>query len=455
MPAFWLLSKHYTEINASTPTTLPLRVTYQPLAFWKWTMMIQMEEQWRMQQAMGTGGGEKDSDVLRETLLETNPWLLGLTGVVSVFHMLFDFLFWRKKKSMVGMSVRTMGVNCFIQGVILLYLFDNDTSWMILISNCIGLVIELWKTAKALNIKILVSWNNSTGLLSFLRILSQSGDIDIDRNHDNDNDNDSSNSGNQQLSLSSGTRPGGDEHQHQHDNQDELVDLSLTRKYDSEATSHLLMACTPLVLGFAIYSLLHRAHKSFYSWILGSLVGFVYTFGFVLMTPQLYINFKLKSVAHMPWKAMVYKALNTFIDDLFAFVIKMPTLHRLACFRDDIIFFIYLYQRYAYRVDYSRVNEFGQGGGGGEPAVGHSAIIDEEDSTVQDIPWPQRQNILKYFLLAQKDSPNLHLTWRIMKRLRNVLCISYHEMIYKTVLQTSDRNLYNTTKTLNKSDGRV
>jgi hypothetical protein len=91
----------------------------------------------------------------------------------------------------------------------------------------------------------------------------------------------------------------------------------------------------------------------------------------------------------MPWKAMVYKSLNTFIDgaslslslplplsfpplllisssDLFAFVIKMPLMHRLACFRDDIIFFIYLYQRWVYAVDMSRVNEFGQGGEDGD-----------------------------------------------------------------------------------------
>lgn len=40
----------------------------------------------------------------------------------------------------------------------------------------------------------------------------------------------------------------------------------------------------------------------------------------------------------------------------------MPILHRLATFRDDIIFFIWLYQKWAYKVDYSRVNEFGQGG---------------------------------------------------------------------------------------------
>lgn len=64
----------------------------------------------------------------------------------------------------------------------------------------------------------------------------------------------------------------------------------------------------------------------------------------------------------MPGKAMAYKFLNTFIDDLFAFTIKMPVLHRLATLRDDVIFFVYIYQTWAYRVDHTRVNEFGQGG---------------------------------------------------------------------------------------------
>src|ERR1700722_11719885 len=98
-----------------------------------------------------------------------------------------------------------------------------------------------------------------------------------------------------------------------------------------------------------------------------------------MMTPQLFINYKLKSVSHLPWRMMTYKALNTFIDDLFAFVIKMPTMYRLGCFRDgktkklfyrknflflflDIIFFIYLYQRYIYPVDRTRVNEYGTTG---------------------------------------------------------------------------------------------
>jgi hypothetical protein len=56
----------------------------------------------------------------------------------------------------------------------------------------------------------------------------------------------------------------------------------------------------------------------------------------------------------MPSKALFYRFLNTIIDDLFSFIITMPTLHRLSCFRDDAIFVIYLYQRYKYRVDKTR-----------------------------------------------------------------------------------------------------
>ena len=52
----------------------------------------------------------------------------------------------------------------------------------------------------------------------------------------------------------------------------------------------------------------------------------------------------------------MYKAFNTFIDDLFAFIITMPTAHRVACFRDDIVFLIYLYQRYLYPVDPNRID---------------------------------------------------------------------------------------------------
>ena len=129
-----------------------------------------------------------------------------------------------------------------------------------------------------------------------------------------------------------------------------------TKFYDNMAGVYLGEILYPLVIGSVIHSAFCQGHTSYYSWFISSAVYAVYTFGFIIMTPQLFINYKLKSVAHLPWKFFMYRALNTFIDDLFAFIIKMPTAHRLSCFRDDIVFFIFLYQRWIYPVDMSRIS---------------------------------------------------------------------------------------------------
>ena len=44
-----------------------------------------------------------------------------------------------------------------VQFVILLYLLDNntDTSWMILMGQGMGMLIEAWKVTKAVDIKVL------------------------------------------------------------------------------------------------------------------------------------------------------------------------------------------------------------------------------------------------------------------------------------------------------------
>jgi len=188
--------------------------------------------------------------------------------------------------------------------VILLYLLDNETSILILGSVVIGLIIELWKIRKS--VKISVS-------LKGFKIEEKFGYTD-----------------------------------------------SPTKEYDIMAMKYVGMFLVPIIIGYAAYSLVFMKHTGWYSWFLGSLTSSVYAFGFVRMTPQLFINYKLKSVAHLPWRAFTYKALNTFIDDLFAFIIKMPTLHRMSVFRDDIVFFIYLYQKWLYPVDKNRTNEYGQ-----------------------------------------------------------------------------------------------
>lgn len=137
---------------------------------------------------------------------------------------------------------------------------------------------------------------------------------------------------------------------------------ALTIEADRLATMRLGSLLLPLVLIYTLYSLVREEHISWYSWLITCASSAVYAFGFVLMTPQLFLNYKLKSVAHLPWRVLVYKSLNTFIDDLFSFIIRMPTMARISCFRDDVVFFIYLYQRWLYPVDTARPVE---GGGDG------------------------------------------------------------------------------------------
>ncbi|KAH8063173.1 apoptotic process [Aureococcus anophagefferens] len=96
-----------------------------------------------------------------------------------------------------------------------------------------------------------------------------------------------------------------------------------TLRVDRLTTSYLGLVLAPLVLGYACKTLLA-------------------------------LNYSLKSVSHLPWKLLCFRFVNTFIDDLFAFVIKMPMMHRVSCFRDDVVFVIYLYQRRIYKVDAAR-----------------------------------------------------------------------------------------------------
>lgn len=78
--------------------------------------------------------------------------------------------------------------------------------------------------------------------------------------------------------------------------------------------------------------------RKVYMFLLESSVLFILVFGFVMMTPQLYINYKLKSVDHLPWKTLIYRFIYTIIDDIFVFMIDLPWLQRMFSFRDGIIF---------------------------------------------------------------------------------------------------------------------
>ncbi|KAI4336431.1 hypothetical protein L6164_014960 [Bauhinia variegata] len=312
---FWLLRDKLISIN-ETVTDLPLNLEVGPISMMKWQLFLQIDQSFQIHRSYGSML-EGEADELKRVFLEGNPYLLAVTMVVSLLHSVFDFLafkndiqFWNKNKSMEGLSAKSVVVSFVCQLIVFLYLLDNDTSWMILASSGIGCVIEFWKIGKAMHIEI-----DRTGRIPMLRLRDRESYVQ-----------------------------------------------NKTKEYDDIAMKYLSYVLFLLVAGFAVYSLMYERHRSWYSWILSSLTSCVYMFGFIMMCPQLFINYKLKSVAHLPWRQMTYKFLNTIIDDLFAFVIKMPMLHRLSVFRDDLIFLIYLYQRWVYPVDKKRINEFGFGG---------------------------------------------------------------------------------------------
>ncbi|KAE8750235.1 hypothetical protein FOCC_FOCC003043 [Frankliniella occidentalis] len=338
---FWNMLRDYQPINSSIKT-LDLELTFQPLSLFKWQMYTaqSMRNKWTSS-VFGDNFAEEedeDQDSLKEALLETPAYLLILTAVVSILHSVFELLafkndiqFWNNRKSLEGLSVRSVFFNVFQSLVVLLYVLDNDTNTVVRISVGIGLLIEIWKIHKVVDIKI----NREQKILGIIPRISF-------------------------ADKGSYTE-------------------SSTKQYDMLAFRYLSWALYPLLGAYAVYALLYMEHRGWYSFVLNMLYGFLLTFGFIMMTPQLFINYKMKSVAHLPWRMLSYKFLNTFIDDIFAFVIKMPMMYRIGCFRDDIVFLIFLYQRYIYKIDPTRVNEFGfsaemeeeatRGASGQKPAI--------------------------------------------------------------------------------------
>uniref|UniRef100_A0A1I7ZRJ4 Lipid scramblase CLPTM1L n=1 Tax=Steinernema glaseri TaxID=37863 RepID=A0A1I7ZRJ4_9BILA len=300
-------------------TTIDLKIQYRPVTVGKMRLLLSTQQSFG--HLKGFGFSDHDIDEVKGIYADTNFYLLAATIFVGGSHLLFDILafkndisFWRNRKNMVGLSRRALLWRCFSQFVVFLYLYDQKTSLLVLIPSGLAVLVEAWKVTIALRITVSMNYG-------------------IPR-------------------ISCGPASKAEEQ---------------SDGFDSQAMQYLTHLLVPLCMAGSLYSLAYFPHnlayfphKSWYSWLLQSAANGVYAFGFLFMLPQLFVNYKLKSVAHLPWRAFMYKAFNTFIDDLFAFIITMPTAHRVACFRDDIVFLVYLYQRYLYPVDKTMANEYGE-----------------------------------------------------------------------------------------------
>jgi len=252
-------------------------------------------------------------DELKYFLQDENLYRFALTNIISTLHVWFDYLafrdevkFYRGKKNLSGVSSSTVVARMMCSLIILLYLIDGGgTSWVVLFSLFSSFVVEVWKVYKLLRPKMTLKFP----FVALRQIASK----------------------------------------------EELK----TTEYDRIARRMLSFVLYPILFGWSLYALKTYEYRSLYSWFISNMANGVYTFGFISLCPQLYVNYRLKSVAHLPWKVFMYKIFNTFVDDAFAWLVEMPMKHRLMTLRDDVVFVIFLAQVYIYRVDKCRSNEFG------------------------------------------------------------------------------------------------
>ena len=69
-------------------------------------------------------------------------------------YYFLDIQFWRSRKSLEGLSVRSVFFNVFQSLIVVLYVLDNETNMVVVISCFVGLVIEFWKITKVVDIKV-------------------------------------------------------------------------------------------------------------------------------------------------------------------------------------------------------------------------------------------------------------------------------------------------------------
>ena len=93
-----------------------------------------------------------------------------------------DIQFWRTRKSLEGLSVRSVFFNIFQSFVVLLYVFDNETNTMVRISVCVGILIELWKVPKVLNFQVNL-WIKKNDFERLVRLFSARSQWKMARNH--------------------------------------------------------------------------------------------------------------------------------------------------------------------------------------------------------------------------------------------------------------------------------
>ena len=157
-----LTSDKYIPLN-STVSSLPLKLSFGSMSFARWMLMQHMEESISSQKAFGFT--DKDTDDVRRLISDTSVYLLGITILASLLHLVFEFLafqsdiqFWRDNKSLAGLSTRALVTDLLSQSVVFLFLVESDSSLLVTVPSFFGILIQGWKVGWRLLLLLSLLW---------------------------------------------------------------------------------------------------------------------------------------------------------------------------------------------------------------------------------------------------------------------------------------------------------
>jgi len=273
---------------------MEFEVRFHRISFPYWNGQRMMTQSFQEAEKL-YGLNEYDADSFKQLISGPSPWKLIVVYGVAFLHFIFEYLvitadiaFWKQKTSFEGLSHHSVAMQIGMKLISVLYVIEDGKTKLVLYFVFARMALECWKLFKMMRAKN-QPW--AEGL-------------------------------------------------------EEMRGMSNT---EIRWMTILFTALMPFVLLFAGWRLTTQKFKSWYSFFILTLTAASQTFGFVVMMPQVFLNYRLKSVEHLPWRALSYQAVNTFVDDIFTLCIRMPEVVKYSVFRDDIVFIICIFQRHLYK----------------------------------------------------------------------------------------------------------
>ncbi|SCM21288.1 conserved Plasmodium protein, unknown function [Plasmodium chabaudi adami] len=108
----------------------------------------------------------------------------------------------------------------------------------------------------------------------------------------------------------------------------------------------IIILISPL---FFIYNIFYKKYDSFYSFFILTIGECSYIFNFMFMCQNIIANYLTRTVPHLSLIYIFPLFLNVITDDIFALLLRIPTIHKLNAFADDFVFFVFCLQLCLYK----------------------------------------------------------------------------------------------------------